>query len=286
MARKRQLDQDDLAYEMEYSRRGLGTTNRPGEDNDWNEEVGLEAAARYPELASFFDEGLITEVLYEVKSGKEATVYCCQAGLALGGGLVAAKIYRPRENRNFKNDTMYQEGFLILDQRAKRAVKNKSDFGRQAGLGIWVNREFAYLTQLHKIGAAVPQPLRQTERAILMEYRGDHDGAAPLLNAVSLEPQQARPLFEFMMYNVELWLKHDLVHGDLSPFNVLYWEGQLTVIDFPQAVDPRFNPHALRLLERDIDNLCRYWQRQGLAVGNEAGRIAGRLWKRFQNSQL
>jgi RIO kinase 1 len=86
------------------------------------------------------------------------------------------------------------------------------------------------------------------------------------------------------MREVELWLKCNLIHADLSPFNILYWEGQIKVIDFPQAVDPRFNPNAYFLLKRDIDKLCHYWNRYGIEA--EATQLAENLWTRFQNSQL
>ena len=68
--------------------------------------IGIDSA-----LESFFDEGLLSEIIYEVKSGKEATVFCCRVGDALSGdpprpGLIAAKIYRERASRGFRNDAM------------------------------------------------------------------------------------------------------------------------------------------------------------------------------------
>jgi serine/threonine-protein kinase RIO1 len=81
-------------------------------------------------LEHFFTEGLITGVLHVVKSGKEATVYCCQAHHSTGVELLAAKVYRSRSHRGFKNDAIYQEGRLIRDGHVRRAVQNKSRFGQ------------------------------------------------------------------------------------------------------------------------------------------------------------
>jgi serine/threonine-protein kinase RIO1 len=64
-----------------------------------------------------------------------------------------------------------------------------------------------------------------------------------------------------------------------SAFNILYWQGQITVIDFPQAVDPRFNGTARMLLERDVANVCSYFRRYGLRV--DATRIADALWEKY-----
>src|SRR5260370_31846427 len=77
-------------------------------------------------LDSFFAQGLITEVLYTVKSGKEATVYCCQAHPSTGAKLLAAKVYRPRNHRSFKNDAVYPEARGILERHVRPALDNKS----------------------------------------------------------------------------------------------------------------------------------------------------------------
>ncbi len=77
------------------------------------------------------------------------------------------------------------------------------------------------------------------------------------------------------MGNIELWLANNYVHADLSAYNVLYWQGEIRVIDFPQAVDARFNPNARTLLTRDIKNICHYAARFGLERNGQC--IAERL---------
>jgi RIO kinase 1 len=235
-------------------------------------------------LAPFFAEGLITDVVRTEKSGKEGTVYCCRADPSTGYELLAAKVYRPRTQRSFKNDAIYNEGRVILNKRDARAVARKSDWGRETKFGIWIGHEFEALTQLHALGSDVPRPLRMADSAILMEYVGDDEGAAPKLKEVQLEPDEVRPLFNRAMQNIELWLANDLVHGDLSAYNILYWNGAITVIDFPQAVDPRANPSAFDLLQRDIDNICHYWSEY--SVRTDPQRIAQHLWHRFLRSEL
>lgn len=221
----------------------------------------LEAA-----LDSFLADGLIDEVLYQLKSGKEATVYCCRGP----HGLVAAKVYRPRSFRGFRNDAMYQEGRVILDRRAGRAVANRSGFGQQVKEALWTNHEWEVLKTLHAAGADVPRPLARSSGAILMEFIGDEDGPAPTLKAVSVADGEA--VFERLLDNIQLWLAYDIVHGDLSPFNVLYHNDVPVVIDFPQAVDPRFNGNAFDLLVRDIQNLARYFRR------DDGFALAERYW--------
>lgn len=236
-------------------------------------------------LNEFVEDGLIAEVLGIVKSGKEATVYCCSGGPRSSAALLAAKVYRSRDVRRFGDDAMYQEGRLRRRTRISRAIENKSRKGREFAFGAWVSAEYSTLALLYQAGADVPEPIAQSPTVIVMEYVGDEGEPAPPLSSVRLDCAEAQRVFAVIMRNVELLLSLDRVHGDLSAFNVLYRDdGQLRIIDFPQAVDARFNQSALTLLERDIENVVGYLRRFG--VDADAQRIARGLWSRFLRSEL
>jgi RIO kinase 1 len=236
------------------------------------------------QLDVFFDKRLITEVLGIIKTGKEASAYCCRAGSDLGGGLVCAKVYRARQYR-FKNDAIYQEERTRgMRGQARRALAKKTEFGRKVQTGSWVNHEFETLEILYEAGADVPRPFRVEADALLMEYIGVEEEPAPQLNTVRLGRPEAEKLLPRILDNVETMLACNRVHGDLSPHNILYWEGHPTLIDFPQAVDPRFNSSAELLLKRDIDNVCRYFVSCGAEANSAA--IAADLWRRYRYAQL
>ena len=247
----------------------------------------------YTSLSGFYLEELISDVLAQVKGGKEASVYRCQAHAHLPVEFVAAKVYRPRQFRNLRNDIMYREGRQTLtadgkpvkatDTRIMRALGKKSTFGVQVQHTSWLMYEYTTLDRLYRAGAAVPQPLAAGENALLMSYLGDASQAAPTLNEVSLDPAEARPLFEETLRNIELMLDHGLVHGDLSAYNILYWEGEITLIDFPQVTDFRTNPNARFILERDISRVCQYFSQQGVAC--DAKRIARHFWQRYLKAE-
>jgi len=69
------------------------------------------------------------------------------------------------------------------------------------------------------------------------------------------------------------------IHADLSAYNVLYWQGRVTVIDLPQAIDSRYNPQAFALLQRDLERLGTYFARQGAPL--DAAGTALDLWQRY-----
>ena len=239
-----------------------------------------------PSLETFIARGLITEVLGPVKSGKEATVFCCRAGPSTGVSHLAAKVYRPGARRSFKNDAVYQDGYWGWQQntRATRAFKNKSAFGREVQQGVWIHREWATLERLHAAGVAVPRPIACADDAILMEFCGEDGVAAPPLHAVRLDAAAARDLLDLLLWNVERMLGLHVVHGDLSPYNILCAPPCVHVIDFPQAVDPRFNQSAFRLLARDVESVVGHCVRYGARA--DAGAIAASLWRRFLDGAI
>lgn len=236
-------------------------------------------------LEDFFERNLISDVIEVLKSGKEATVCCCRAHANLGGGLLAAKIYRPLEHRSFKNDQRYRDG-RVLKGRYARALANKSDFGREVQLGTWTHYEWETLRHVFEIGADVPRPVAASHSgaAILMEYIGDDRAPAPQLRTIRLTQQQANYVYGRVCHNIRLLLAHNRIHGDLSPFNILFWKEEPVMIDFPQSVDPRENPRSYELLSRDIENVWRYCNK--FSPQSDPWKLAGRLWSQFMRAEL
>lgn len=241
-------------------------------------------------LRTFYEQNLVRDVLYLVKGGKEANVYCCEAGTSAPSGIefVAAKVYRPRQFRNLRNDHMYRAGRAVLtsegravknsDQRLMRALGKKTDFGAQVQHTSWLMYEFTTLERLHQAGVAVPAALSASENAVLMGYVGSREHAAPTLSEVSLTPRDAHTLLRSLLQSVEAMLREKIIHGDLSAYNILYWNGRATLIDFPQITSPDTNPNAQSLFERDVSRVCEYFIRQGVECN--ADRLAQTIWRR------
>ena len=233
----------------------------------------------------FLDEGLITSVIRPIKSGKEASVLLCRANPSTTAlELAALKRYHPLGRRDFRDESVYRDGEWIKERRIRVALEKKTRFGREVQGAIWVGREWEMLRALSAAGVDVPSPIATSDDAILMSYVGDVDEAAPQLHRYRPDGEEAPGLFDQLMKNVERMLYLNVIHGDLSPFNVLVWEGRGTVIDLPQAVDPRKNRHARRLLERDVEQICDYFARVG--VRSSPQRIADDLWTAWQFADL
>lgn len=259
---------------------GVATTYQPGR---------FETGWLFEALQDFFAQTLITDVLSSVKGGKEANVYLCRAHPATGHALLAAKVYRPRMFRNLRNDAVYREGRTTLtgdgravkatDQRIQRALNKKTAFGQSVAHNSWLLHEFTALKALYAAGATVPQPVAVSENAVLMGFIGDEEYAAPPLESVTLERDEAEMLFNQVIRDVELMLSQGIVHGDLSAYNLLYWEGRAVIIDFPQIIRTTANSSASQILRRDLLRVCEYFASQG--VERDVTALHAALWKRW-----
>ncbi|MCA8935884.1 MAG: serine protein kinase RIO [Planctomycetes bacterium] len=239
-------------------------------------------------LDNFVDMSLITEVLYPVKSGKEATVYACRAHPDTGAEFLAAKVYKHIRDRNFKNDAVYQEGRLYGNSRERRAYETGTEFGLDVHFMLWVGQEWEHLKKLYKAGVYVPVPIKNVGRAILMEFYGTEDGPCPILQQAKVPPDRAPELWKLLKANIEMMLQADFVHGDLSPYNILVdledTSDPLRIIDLPQAVDARFNPNARDMLERDVAITYRYFEKRGVQDNPKA--FVADLWRKWKRAEL
>jgi RIO kinase 1 len=201
---------------------------------------------------------------------------------------LAAKVFRPRQFRNLRNDSHYRQGRwelgadgkLVKDRRSLRAIKGGTQVGQAMRFDSWLAHEYWTLEILRAAGCAVPQPFASGGHTIMMSYVGDGVRGAPTLSEVRLSRTEAGPLFAKVVANIELMLGAMRIHGDLSAYNILYWEGDVTIIDFPQAVDPYENPAAREIFDRDVRRVCQYFAAQGVPEARDPVALADEVWSR------
>lgn len=202
------------------------------------------------------EDGLVDDVIRQLKSGKEATVYVVQCG----DEIRCAKIYKEANQRGFHQAVHYTEGRKVKNSRQARAMEKGSRYGRKEQEAAWQHAEVDALYKLAAAGVRVPNPYGFYEGVLLMELVADENGQpAPRLNDLELSPEQAREFHAFLIRQVVLMLCAGIVHGDLSEFNVLVDHRGPVIIDLPQAVDAAANNNASRMLERDVENLAVYF---------------------------
>ena len=241
-------------------------------------------------------DGAVDSLLGVVKSGKEADVHLVERWLpdadvdvdvdgdpyrdgeadADADGVVAAtscllaeKVYRGNDHRDFHRDAGYLDGRRTRESRLDRAVGNRSRFGLKVIAEQWAVAEFAALSRLWQAGAPVPYPVQRVGTDLLMEFVGSADGtAAPRLAALRPEPDELADLWEQLCDALGYLARAGYAHGDLSAYNILVDEGRLVLIDLPQIVDLTVNPHGGEYLVRDVANIASWFAARSLPDGS------------------
>jgi len=206
-------------------------------------------------LEPLVEDGLIDEVILQLMSGKEATVFVVRCGEEMR----CAKVYKEANKRSFRQSVDYREGRKVRNSRQARAMEKGSRYGRKAQEESWQSTEVDALYRLAAAGVRVPTPFNFLEGVLLMELVTDHEGnPAPRLNDVQFTANEARAHHHTLMMQIVRMLCAGIVHGDLSAYNVLVDSAGPVVIDLPQAVDAAGNNHAGSMVQRDVANLTTY----------------------------
>ena len=228
-------------------------------------------------LQPLVTEGLVDEVLRQLMSGKEATVYIVRCG----DEIRCAKVYKDAKQRSFRKSSSYQEGRKTKNSRQARAMEKGSRYGRQMQEEAWQSAEVDALYRLAAAGVRVPQPHICHEGVLLMDLVTDADGhPAPRLNDIELSPEQALEFHAGLLNQVVRMLCAGIIHGDLSEYNILVGSAGPVIIDLPQAVDAAGNSNAGTMLERDVANLASYFSRFAPELADsEYGKEIWRLYE-------
>ena len=231
-------------------------------------------------LLPLVEDGLIDEVLTQLMSGKEASVYIVRSG----DNIQCAKVYKEIEQRSFKQAVAYREGRKVKNSRRARAMEKGSKFGRDEQEKVWQNAEIDALYKLSEADVRVPTPYGCFDGVLLMELVTNDDGSvAPRLNDITLTKEQALRDHDLMIQYVTRMLCVGIVHGDLSEFNVLVDHLGPVIIDLPQAVDASANNNAKWMLERDVNMTTYYGQYAPELLGTE---YAKEMWALYEIGEL
>jgi len=207
------------------------------------------------ELYNLMKDGVIDILDHPISTGKEAKVF---RGEQKDGTPVAVKIMRIN-TAVFKKYRRYIEG----DHRFKDVPKGVKM------IYSWARKEFSNLRVMHKAGIKVPEPISFSKNILIMEYL-DHRGyPAPMLKDVKIDQEDMEYVSDQILgYMKTLYNEVEMVHGDLSEFNVLISKGYPYLIDVSQSVFLD-HPEAIDLLERDVKNFVRYFRDNGVDVTEE-----------------
>jgi RIO kinase 1 len=221
--------------------------NRIGVDRKTQDEVfDLSTLHSIEKLIS---DKILNILDFPISTGKEGNVF---RGIKPDKKLVAVKIYRISTS-TFKHISKY----ILGDPRFKSIHKTRRDI-----IYSWTKKEFKNLERLEKIGVRAPKPIIRINNVLIMQYIGSHKKPGPLLKDVALKnPKKIfNTLIEFIS---KMYKEAELVHGDLSAYNVIIYRNQPYIIDIGQGVLIE-HPNAHDFLKRDIHNIVIYFKKYGI----------------------
>ncbi len=200
-------------------------------------------------LYKLISSGVIGTLDYPISTGKEGNVF---KATDEDGELLAVKIYRVATS-TYKHLTKYITG----DTRFRKVPKDHREV-----VYLWAQKEYKNLRRMFQAGIATPEPKKQLKNVLVMRYLGNEQQPAPMLKDVSLpNPKKNYKIILKMMH--DLYIKAELIHGDLSEYNVLVEDGKCFLIDVGQSVVLE-HPLAEELLVRDVANISRYFRKLGV----------------------
>jgi len=237
----KRLSRKQKAYEIERLMR-----NKRSEDYQVIEEVFDRSTLMT--IYGFMNKGTIDEIHGVVSAGKEARVYW---GKDTQGKELAIKIYLTTSADFKKGMIPYIEG----DPRFSHVRRDTRSL-----IYTWAQKEFKNLRRAQEAGVNVPEPLAVQKNVLIMEFVGKDGVRAPLLKETALN--DPKKVFRLLLtYLKRLYQKADLVHADLSEYNIMIWKGKPVIFDVAQSVLTK-HPMADRFLRRDLENLHKYFKKK------------------------
>jgi RIO kinase 1 len=208
--------------------------------------------ATFMVIYSFLNSGVLYEVHGVVNAGKESRVYW---GKNKEGKELAVKIYLTASAEFRKGMLKYIEG----DYRFKGVKRDTRSL-----VFAWAQKEFRNLEQASRAKVRVPNPVAVKNNVLVMEFIGKDGVSAPSLKE-QLPSNPEKVYNKLLTYLERLYRKAELVHGDLSEYNIMMWKGNPVIFDVSQAV-PTSHPMAKFFLRRDLTNVNRFFSRLGVKV--------------------
>ncbi len=249
--------------------------DEPDDDHQrWSTWLSVEPLCRGPEPRPDWvvtSQAAVDTDLGVLKTGKEADVFLLERAVPDGPSVVmAAKRYRGQDHSDFHRSSSYTDGRKVRRSRDRRAIEKKTAHGRAVAAGQWAWAEWESLKRLWTLGVPVPYPVQIDGTELLMEWI-THDGdTAPRLAQTRPEPDLLASYYEQVRDVLAELARHGMVHGDLSPYNILAAGERLVVIDLPQVIDLVGNPAGMDFLLRDCTNVCKWFRARGLEVDEHA----------------
>ncbi|MFH0767377.1 MAG: serine protein kinase RIO [Bacillota bacterium] len=200
-------------------------------------------------IEKLISDRLIDYIDFPISSGKEGNIFLA---ITPKKKPVVLKIYRISTS-TFK----HMNDYIIGDPRFQSNHKSHRDI-----IYTWTSKEYKNLLKLESIGILAPKPIKKINNVLVMEFIGKDRQAAPMLKDVQLN--NPKTIFKQVITSIrKMYQNANLVHCDLSQFNILIHQNKPYIIDLGQGI-LKDHPMSETYLKRDIHSIVTYFRKYNI----------------------
>jgi RIO kinase 1 len=206
-------------------------------------------------IEKLISDRIIDYIDYPISTGKEGNIFLA---ITPKNTPVVLKIYRTSTS-TFKHMNEY----IIGDPRFQSIHKSRRDI-----IFAWTYKEFKNLQKLKEIDVLAPQPIKKINNILVMEFIGEDRQPAPVLKDVQLK--NPKTMYKQIMTSIKkMYQEANLIHCDLSQFNILIMNNKAYIIDLGQGI-LKEHPRSIEFLKRDIHSIVNYFKKYGINENEES----------------
>lgn len=241
--------QNDIARS---ERKGEKRINNCGKDDRATSEQVLDPRTRLI-LFKLLSNGFLSEIDGCLSTGKEANVYYARGG---DGREFAVKIFKT-SILVFKDRDKYVSGEYRFRNGYCKSNPRKM-------VRTWAEKEMRNLKRLQTAGIPAPETHLLKSHVLIMDFLGTDGWCAPRLKDTTLELEQWLECYKaIVVFMRRMYFQCNLVHGDLSEYNILWFRDEPFIIDVSQSVE-QSHPLASEFLRKDVSNITEFFTKKGL----------------------
>ncbi|RXM36083.1 Serine/threonine-protein kinase RIO3 [Acipenser ruthenus] len=193
-------------------------------------------------------------------TGKESVVFHAKGGSIDDQAVpeeCAIKVFKTTLNE-FKNRDKYIKDDYRFKDRFSKLNPRKI-------IRMWAEKEMHNLARMQKAGIPCPEVVILKKHILVMSFIGEKQVPAPKLKEIKLSSEDMKQAYYQVLHMMQqLYQECNLVHADLSEYNMLWHNGKVWLIDVSQSVEPT-HPHGLEFLFRDCRNVSLFFQKVGVS---------------------
>ncbi|XP_005990813.1 serine/threonine-protein kinase RIO3 [Latimeria chalumnae] len=210
-------------------------------------------------LYKMVNAGILESINGCFSTGKESVVFHAKGGrmdMRAVPEECAIKVYKTTLNE-FKNRDKYIKDDYRFKERFSKLNPRKV-------IRLWAEKEMHNLIRMQKAEIACPEVIVLKKHILVMSFIGQDQVPAPKLKEVRLGSEDMKDAYYQVLHMIKkLYSECNLIHADLSEYNMLWHDRKVWLIDVSQSVEPT-HPHGLEFLFRDCRNVSQFFNKAGV----------------------